>query len=220
MNGRAATRAVAFALPVLIGAAWSGPLAASDFILGGTVGAPNNELDLGYRVSGKVVARTGFNTLEVSENFRDDDIKYTTELDVETAHALIDWHILDNGFRLTGGVVFNGNTINGTASVSPGHRIGNAAASSGGTLDLDVENNEFVPYLGVGWGRRVEGWSMVELSVDAGVMFQGRPDIDLDGHGLDGISRSDLEAEERQIRDELDDFAVFPIISLSAKFTF
>jgi len=61
---------------------------------------------------------------------------------------------------------------------------------------------------------------MVELSVDAGVMFQGRPDIDLDGHGLDGISRSDLEAEERQIRDELDDFAVFPIISLSAKFTF
>lgn len=204
----------------LAGATVSMPAAAADLgigLNGGTLGAG---VDFAYGVSSNFVARAGFNTLTLSEDFTEGDIDYSADLELDNVHALADWHVFGGGFRLTGGVIFNDNAFDGDADVEVGDEIGGQAAGSSGNLALDVTYDEAAPYLGIGWGNRVRGFSKVSFAVDAGVMFQGTPDVDLTNNGIAGIDQDDLDAEADDIEDELENFELYPVISASLIFRF
>lgn len=183
----------------------------------GTLGAG---LDVGFGLPANVVGRVGFNSLTLDEDFEEDGIDYSADLELESVHALADWHVLGGGFRITGGIIFNGNAFDGDAGIDPGDQIGGGTALSSGSLGLDVEYDDAAPYLGIGWGNRVRGWSKVSFGFDAGVMLQGTPDVELTNNGVTGISQSDLDQEEKDIEDELEEFEVYPVISASIIFRF
>jgi len=184
---------------------------------GGTLGAG---LDLAYGFKPNLTGRVGFNTLSIDEDFTEEGIDYSADLELESVHALADWHIFGGGFRLTGGAVFNNNAFDGSASIDAGDEIGDAFATGSGSLALDVEYDEVAPYLGIGWGNRARGWSGVSFAVDAGLMFQGSPDVDITESGNTGVDQSDLDKEEREVEDELDDFEIYPVLSAAIIFRF
>lgn len=197
-----------------------GPASAADLGIsahGGTLGAG---LDLAYGFNRNLTGRVGFNTLTLEEDFSEEDIEYSADLELESVHALADWHVFGGGFRLTGGIIFNGNAFDGSADIDQGDEIGDTPATGNGRLALDVEYDEVAPYLGIGWGNRARGWSSVSFSVDAGLMFQGAPDVNVTESGSTGASQQDLNREEREIEDELENFEVYPVLSVAVVFRF
>jgi hypothetical protein len=193
---------------------------AADIGVSAHVGTLGAGLDLAYGFNRNLTGRVGFNRLNIGEDFTEGDIDYSADLELESVHALADWHIFGGGFRLTGGAIFNNNAFDGSAAIDAGDEIGGTPATGSGSLALDVEYDEVAPYLGIGWGNRARGWSAVSFSVDAGLMFQGAPDVDITESGSTGASQSDLDKEERDVEDELENFEIYPVISAAIVFRF
>lgn len=196
------------------------PASAADIGLGVHAGTLGAGLDLGVGVNEQLVGRVGFNKLTISEDFTEDDIDYSADLELDSIHALADWHVLGGGFRITGGVVFNDNGFSGSAVVEAGDDIGGQPAPSGGELNLDVSYDDVAPYIGIGWGNRVRGWSKLAFGVDAGLMFQGGASVDINDNGTTGVSQDDLDAEAKEVEDELENFDIYLVVSASIIYRF
>lgn len=114
---------------------------------------------------------------------------------------------------------------NRSMSISDSSYSSGTLAGASGRLDC----RSYAPYIGVGWanaiGRR-DGWF---YSVDVGVMYLGRPDVEysLDGpladamrdfYGADFTAR--VEQQERDTEDRLAKYRHYPVVSLGFWYAF
>ncbi|MEB3829704.1 hypothetical protein [Phormidium sp. CCY1219] len=194
---------------------------------GGTLG-------LGANVTGRILpnlnARIGYNGLSFSADFEESGIDYNTDVDLRTIPALVDYYPIENqGFRFTGGLVFNGNqatgsgeptTINGVEA----YEIGNSTflAAEVGTLEAEVDFPDFAPYIGVGWGNPVTPGKRWGFFVDLGVMFQRSPEVNLTatgGAGSPGL-QTELQREEEDLQEDLDGFRFYPVLQIGVTYQF
>jgi hypothetical protein len=103
-------------------------------------------------------------------------VEYDFKLKLATVDALLDYHPFGSSFRLSGGVIHNGNSIdvNARPNANGSYTINgrNYSAASVGQMKGDVEFRKVAPYLGIGWGNAVQttGWG---FGMDLGVAFQG-----------------------------------------------
>jgi len=98
--------------------------------------------------------------------------------------------------------------------------------ASAGTIHGEATGSLFAPSAGIGWGSATRGgrWG---VSVDAGVIYQGSPHVDLTtdlnvGVPIPGIVQSVLDAataeEEQRLERELEDYTYYPVIALGIVF--
>jgi len=64
-------------------------------------------------------------------------------------------------------------------------------------------------------GNRITGRSRIAFGIDVGLMIQGSPDVGINESGSRGVSQSHVDEEERQVRGELDDVGISPVLSAS-----
>ena len=136
---------------------------------------------------------------------------------------------MDNGFRMTGGLVYNGNKVDvdmkaksGVEYVVNGTRY---TAAQAGSINGSVEFKKIAPYLGIGWGNAVanKGWG---FSADLGVMFQGSPRTGLTNSGCQATAAictrlaSDLAVEKTKLNDEINSFKTYPVLRVGASYRF
>ena len=198
----------------------------------GTLGA-GAELTLG--LSRQLNARLGANAYSYSDRREASDIEYDGEAKLRTGTAWLDWHPGGGGFRLTGGLVYNDTTIEGS-SLPPRsgvYDIGGVPvpASLVGTLDAEVEFDPVVPYVGLGWGNAVAAEKKLGFFVDLGVIFQGKADVTLipiipanspinttpgARQALDIL----LRREEQDLEDEAADYDLYPVLSIGLSYRF
>jgi hypothetical protein len=174
--------------------------------------------------------RVGMNYLNYSYDANTSDVDYDFKMKLRTVDALLDYFPMDNGFRVSAGLVYNGNKIDargkpagaGTYTIN-GHTY---LASSVGTLDGNVDFRKSAPYLGVGWGNAAapgKGWG---FSSDFGVMFQGSPSTSLKNNNCVAPSQvctqlaADIVAENVKLTDEASDFKFYPVIRFGASYRF
>ena len=79
--------------------------------------------------------------------------------------------------------------------------------------------------MGIGWGNAVAAGSRWRVAVDAGAFYQGKPKVSLTAEPLiPGLLPSrfsqDLEAERREIEDDLDSYRFYPVLSLGVSYRF
>jgi len=180
-------------------------------------------------VADNLNARFGINAFNYNKNGSTSGVDYKFKLKLNTVDALADWHPLDNGFRVTAGILWNGNKIdaNGKANRDGtyelnGHKY---VAAQAGSLKGRIHFNDVAPYLGIGWGNKPKskGWS---FTGDLGVIFQGSPSVSLKnrncqlGAALCARLATDLAAEKKDLKDEVKDFRYFPVIRLGASYNF
>lgn len=112
---------------------------------------------------------------------------YDGELDLKSAALLLDWHPFKGAFRLTGGLMSNGNQINLTATPSDGtgeYNFGDCTYTSNDLVAKGVTDfKSTAPYLGLGWGGNMNTSPGFYATFDLGVMFSGAPDTRLTGRG-------------------------------------
>lgn len=171
-------------------------------------------------VTSNINARIGINALDLDFERELDDIEYDIGLDFSSFSALLDWHIFDSPFRISGGVLSMNHKLDLSASGTGVQEIGGVEYdwSGIGTLSGGVEIDNVAPYVGIGWGNPLTGDKRWGFTCDFGVAFAGSPDVALSATGP--VASADLERERRDIEDELEDFKFYPVISISFFYRF
>lgn len=198
----------------------------------GTLGA-GAELTVG--LSRQLNTRLGLNAFDYSERREASDIEYDGEASLRTATALLDWHPGSGGFRLTGGIVYNGTEVTGSSlpPASGVYDLGGVPVpvSILGTLDAKADFDPVVPYAGLGWGNAVSEGKKLGFFVDLGVIFQGEADVELTPNIPAGSpinttpgARDALEIllsrEERDLEDEAADYDLYPVVAIGLTYRF
>jgi hypothetical protein len=139
---------------------------------------------------------------------------------------LLDLHPFNGGFRVTSGIFINNNEVTGSAQPSGSTiDIGGSTynVSDIGTLDAKIDFRTIAPYLGIGWGNAVGKNSRLTISIDAGVMFQGTPNVSLhpskDTSAIPGFNES-LDKETADLKDDVKDLRYYPVVSLGLAYKF
>lgn len=190
----------------------------------GTLGAG---LDLTKGLTDTLNLRAGVNGYSYDYSGVESGIDYSLDLDLRTVSLLADWHPINGGFRITGGVFYNGNELNGAGRPAAGgiYDIDGTTytATEVGTLSAAVDFSSVAPYLGVGWGNAIDTRGRWHVSLDAGVLFQGSPEARLSADGSlasDPAFQSDLMREQASLQDEIDEFKYYPVFSVGVSYRF
>lgn len=196
-----------------------------DIALGGKVGTPGLGLELTVGLLDSLNTRVGLNTFSYGYDFDVDDFNYDADLNLFTGMLLADWHLFDNDFRITGGMVLNENEITAVGTTDKEIVVINDTgyrAADVGDLRTTISFNNFAPYFGIGWGNAV-GDNHFNFSFDLGVIFSGSPSATLSANGplaSDPDFQHDLAAEANDVEEEGEDFNIYPVIALGINFQF
>jgi hypothetical protein len=194
-------------------------------IRGGTLGAG---VELSYAVSQRAALRLGTDHYNRTQSMTQDNIDYDAKLKLQTASLMFDMFPFANNFRISLGAMANGNKLTMKGKPSGGtFTINNVTynASDVGSLDAAVDFKKAAPYLGIGYGRPINGG--LSLIFDLGVLFQGSPKSSIDvtcGAATPPATcaqlQSDATAEQAKLDDSLHKFKYYPVISLGLAYTF
>lgn len=194
----------------------------------GSVGLKVGTLGLGlegtYALSPKWAIRGGLNQFDYDFEDDLDGVDYDGDLELGSATLLADYRPRAAAFRFTGGVVINDNRISAVAVPVATYDIGDTVYTlqEVGTLSADVEFDSLAPYLGLGYDLGLS--TRLRLSFDAGVLFQGEPDVGIDSVGgtlsNDTTLRQELDDEARLYEDDLEDYDLYPVLSIGITYRF
>ena len=202
----------------------AGAASAQQTSVGVSAGTPRHGLEFGYDFTDAFGLRANGNWFSMSKDVESDGITYDGKLKLRSLGVLGDFYPFESGFRVTGGVYYNENHVALTATPSGNVTIGGTPYTPAqiGVLTGDADFNEFTPYAGLGFtsNRGNPGLSFV---FDAGVMFQGRPEVTLAGSGPITSSptfQADLARERAQIASDIKWTRFYPAVRLGVAYRF
>jgi hypothetical protein len=208
----------------------SGTASATDVGVTGDVGTTGVGLHFSVPVVQSVNARLGVNYLDYSYTGNTHNVNYEFKMKLNTFDALVDWFPFDNGFRVSGGLVYNDNQVTATGKPNSNGTYtlnGNTyQASSVGSLNGKVEFRKIAPYLGIGYGNALAKESAWHFSTDVGVLFQGSASTSLASSGCTTNAMAcsqlatDVAAENAQLSDKVHNFKAYPVVRVGIGYRF
>jgi hypothetical protein len=168
--------------------------------------------------------RMGFNYFSYGYSGEQSDIDLDLELKLLSFAVLADWHPFEGAFRLTGGILINGNKISMNASLdnSSPEDIGDGAYNLD-SVSGELSFNTIAPYFGLGVDTTFGDHDHWGFTFDIGLMYQGTPDLEYIVRGPDQNNpaiKADLEKEERDVEEELNWFKWYPVVSTGIVYQF
>ena len=156
---------------------------------GGTLGAG---LEFSKSLSGRLGARVGVNYFSYAHSVEQEVVRDNFEgrftidgaADMFSMSLLADFYPLKKVFRLSAGLVYNGNVLSVAAAPSDSIRVTmNDAdvyrgADEVGDVAVDITWNKLRPYFGVGLGNAAVG-KRINLLLDLGVIYAGGPNVEI-----------------------------------------
>ena len=198
----------------------------------GKIGTLGAGLEYVHPFSSKLAVGLGLNGLSYDDSLEESNINYDAQLDMQSFALVGDFHPFANGFRLSAGVMHNGNEFSlvGTPTGSETVDINgkNYDANDIGSLESLIGFKSTAPYLGIGWGKTPnsgKGWG---FDMDLGVLFQGTPLVSLTANCSDALIEAggcdelqdNVAEEEKSLTIDSEDFEFLPVISIGASYTF
>jgi hypothetical protein len=181
-------------------------------------------------VTPNINAKLGISGLGISADAEESGVKYDAKLNLFNVSTLLDYHPWQNsGFRLTGGLVFQDNKVEGNAKPSNGQtiEIGDKTYTQQELQSVKAKvsfANSVAPYLGIGWGNAVKPGRRWGFSASLGVMFAGSPKVEITpvGARADLVTeiQANIEKERKQLEGDLDSLNIYPVLSLGVSYQF
>jgi hypothetical protein len=205
------------------GSASAQSLPDSGFTLGPTFGTLGAGVEGGYRANSYLGFRLDASFLNFDANRSIDSIPYKFGVSLRSGGPVVDLYPFRGGFHLTLGARIDDNGADVTATPSSNVAINGSTftPSQLGTLTGSLHYNRVAPYLGIGYSGRVTSW--LELGIDAGVLYQGRPRVDLAASSPfagNPTLQADLAQEASTVASKLSFTTWYPAITLAALFHF
>ena len=132
--------------------------------------------------------------------------------------------------HLTGGVVYNNNTVEGVGKpqADGSYNIDGFSYEAAwvGTLSGDLHFRRAAPYLGIGWGNPLTSAGKWSFMADLGGFFQDSPRANLVSRGCTvsnsvcvAVAKS-VAAEKEQFREDVHSFRVYPVLRAAIAYRF
>jgi hypothetical protein len=207
---------IAFALITAIAGGWQPAVA--DTALSARLSTLGYGVELTRALSPKSNLRFGLNNATFDRSATESGINYSMDLRLSSGSLLYDWHPFSGGFHTSLGVLYNANKLDAQAITTEPVTIGDTTYPAGTNLTGRIDFNRGAPYLGVGWGNAVGARKKTSFTFELGVVFQGSPNVKLNASA--GVSQSDLDKEERELRDELAEFKHYPVVTFGFGYKF
>ena len=185
----------------------------------GTAGLIDDKLNLRVGFNG---GKIEFDDLELeSDSAAQSGMDVDADFDFGSIQAFADFYPFAGRFRVTGGVLANGNKVNGSAVCnSPGGcNVAGETFLQGDRADLTVEWEGVAPYLGFGFGNPVSGDKGLGFMFDLGIALQGSPDTRFTTNSSSCGSSCQATIED-ELEEETEQFDVLPVISFGLNFQF
>jgi len=152
-------------------------------------------ISVGVPVGDRFNLRGVYHGFSYDDEFEDEDdsgsgdgTTYDAELDLSSFGVMADWHPFKGTFRVTAGLVSNGNEIglnaqNNSGTIEIGDCNYRSDANDPLMLQGAIDWKSTAPYLGIGWGGNMNGDKGFYGLFDIGVMFSGAPKAALSARG-------------------------------------
>ena len=198
----------------------------SDYHLGFRIAPRISTLGAGLEVakgfSPNFGVRAGFNYFSYGYDATESDVSYDLDLELKNFAILADWHPFEGAFRLSGGILLNGNGLTGLAKPTATVAIGNANYDLT-SVNLDISYNSVAPYFGLGWDTTFGDDDNWGFAFDLGLIYSGSPDATLNVSGPDEANpllADDLNRERQELQNDLDTLKWWPVVSAGVVYQF
>lgn len=189
-------------------------------------------VELTKSINSRINARVGGNLLSADFNDSVSNIDYDADVNLESVSVMGDvypWK--KSGFHLTLGLAYNNNRVSGVGRMNGGSiNLGGQTfqATDVGRVDADVSySSPVAPFIGIGYGNPVSKNKDFGFYIRAGALITGAPSVDFRAvpnpslpQAMQDEIRQGAAAEEAQIQDDLNNFPVYPVMSLGISYQF
>lgn len=170
-------------------------------------------------------------TIEVGDAGATGDIDADLGLDFGATALLLDWYVFDGTFHLTAGFMRNDTKLSFSGTLLDSVTVDGEVldpSDINGDISGDISLGEtFLPYIGVGWGRKAGDGGGISVSFELGVAMLD-PDADFDAEvnvsGSNSLDQAELERRlkgvEDDANDDLDEFEAWPVVSIGINYAF
>lgn len=167
--------------------------------------------------------RLGANTYDYRDQDTRSGVNYDQELKLRSYYGTANLHFPVSPLRITAGVYANGNEIHLKNDEEQDQSVGGVVypGSGIGTMKSETTFDSVAPYLGIGFDFTIG--NKVGLNLDLGVLWQGEPNVTLEASGSlsdDPEFQSALEAERRELEEDMSDFKAWPLVQLGLVYRF
>jgi hypothetical protein len=197
---------------------------ADDFALGAKAGFLGLGVEGTMRLADHFNLRAGINKYSRSVNETESDVDYHANVDLQSVALLFDFHPFAGTFRLSAGLMSNGNKFHLDATPTSNVNIGGTTHTPAevGTLTGDIKFKSGAPYLGIGWGNAVGHGSPFTFIAEIGAMFQGKANVSLNSTGgtqsNNATFQSQLRQEEQDVSNDIG--KIYPVVSFGFAYRF
>lgn len=170
--------------------------------------------------------RGTFNYFQLNKKINGNDFNVDGRLRLLTAGLLGDFHLFENGFRLTGGFVYNKNLVKANAKASRTFTIHGRTYTPQqiGEVNGSLDFRPIAPYVGIGYDSGHTEKSGFSFTADAGVLFQGK--VRGKVYSITGLSANNPQAIN-DVKDKIVEevnkktlIKVYPVVSLGVNYRF
>jgi hypothetical protein len=198
-------------------------LADDDLWFGAKVGTLGLGVEASWRPVPYLDVRAGANGFSFDQDGSEAGIEYEGEIDLQSFYATANLRVPLSPFRFTAGVFSNGNEIGLVSAQNQTIQIGDTTFTSDqvGTLSAGASFDDVAPYVGVGLDFRL--LDTLGMHLDAGVLRQGSVLVAMAADGpiaSDPLFQQELEKERAELQESLDDYELYPVLSLGFSFNF
>ena len=186
-------------------------------VTGGTLGIGP---EIAYRFSETLGVRGNATFLSLSHGLNSGDIHYDGRVRLRSGGAMLDLYPFGGGFRVSAGARINGNDGRVIASPASNVTINGTEYTPAqvGTLRGHADTREFAPTLTFGYGGSFK--KGIAFGIEAGALFQDRVRIRDFTSTSPFIAAADLEAERRNVQDDVNDYNIYPIVQFTFGYRF
>ncbi len=169
-----------------------------------------------------ITLRGGLYGGSLSRDFEEGGNDYEGTLTVGGPGLLVDFFPMRGKFRLTAGMFSNENEIEFDTTPTVPIEIGDNTYNPAdvGRLDGTVEFDSSATYLGIGWGNVAKGSGRLGFVFDVGALFQGSPKVSLVSSSTVSGLDADIQAELDEIENDIEDFDIWPVLSVGVAIRF
>lgn len=186
---------------------------------------------LGLDISNKFTPFTG---VRLSGNYLDgktddklQDISYNIDAKLLNVGALVDIYPLGGSFRVSAGGFYSDNELDINAKLNNDIKIGDITFNKNdvGTFSGNIkQKSKFSPYIGVGRSTSYAILGGLGFNFDIGVKFTGKYDVDVKsiGGALTGNAtlEDEIAKEKQQLQNDLNDYKLYPVVSVGITLEF
>ena len=167
--------------------------------------------------------RVGANQFSYDDTGSQAGINYDANLSLDTLYGTANFRFPLSPMRFTLGMHSNGNELLLVSQEAQNIEIGGIVypGDQVGTLNSVTSFSDSSPYAGVGFDFDL--FNKVGLNLDLGILWQGEPDVTLEASGpLAGepLFMEALERERQELAAEVEDYKVWPVVSLGFTYQF